>query len=356
MANKVTGTTDTSGALTTIPRAVKSVLVVAKAGADKTSDIGEKEVFSITGTADAVATFGDGSVAQKMVRVLISNGVNNIKGIVVPASGETALADTLEASLADSTIKCIVTDTNDTVTVSALKDHLALAESNDLFRYAFIAPSAESAESETDLTAFAKTIDSNRIFIPGAMLYTTDGVTVADPQVVAAGLAGLVMTETDDPALPMNGVNIAGFGGVVRMTLEAERNALANAGVVAIYAEGNTPTVWRLVTSRISENDHLIWQEGSTRFIADYVLEKVITMLRANYKRTKNVVRILDAIRDDVKVVLEDTESLEIIENFNPDTLTVARDPGDMYGALVDYEFDVVTPLYTITINQHMKL
>ena len=79
-------------------------------------------------------------------------------------------------------------------------------------------------------------------------------------------------------------------------------------------------------------------------------------MLRANYKRTKNVTRILDAIKTDVKTVLETLEGLEIIENFDPATLTVVKDPRDTYGALVDYEFDVVTPLYTITIKQHLVL
>ena len=79
-------------------------------------------------------------------------------------------------------------------------------------------------------------------------------------------------------------------------------------------------------------------------------------MLRANYKRTKNVVRILNAIRDDIKINMEKMEAAEIIENWDEATLTVVKDPKDAYGALIDYEFDVVTPLYTMTINQHMKL
>ena len=53
---------------------------------------------------------------------------------------------------------------------------------------------------------------------------------------------------------------------------------------------------------------------------------------------------------------MEKFEAAEIIENWDEATLTVTKDPQDMYGALVDYEFDVVTPLYTITITQHMKL
>ena len=113
------------------------------------------------------------------------------------------------------------------------------------------------------------------------------------------------------------------------------------------------PTIHRLVTSYTTD---VIWQEGTTRFIADTVLETIENTLRANYKRTKNVTRILDSIKTTVKGILENFEALEIIENFDPSTLTVVKDPSDIYGALVDYEFDVVTPLYTITINQHMKL
>lgn len=352
MANKVTGSTDASGALTTIPKAVKSVLVIGKVKGEVTDKtIKEKEIFAITGTADAIAVFGSESITQKIVRTLIAGGCDNIRGIVVPATGETALADALEVTMSDNTIKCIVADNNDTATVSAVKDHLVVAESNDKFRYACFAPSAENTASQTKLTAYAKTIDYNRIFIPGATLLQSDAE--ADPQVIAAGLAAAIMTETDDPALPLNGVTLKGFNGMQRTMLESEMNALANAGVTPIYMEGSTPAIFRLVTSK---TDDQVWQEGTTRFIADYVLESNETLLRANYKRTKNVTRILNAIRDDIKINMEKMAGLEIIENWDEATLTVSKDPQDLYGALVDYEFDVVTPLYTITIRQHMKL
>ena len=352
MANKVTGSTDASGALTTTPKAVKSVLVIGKVKGEATDEtIREKEIFAITGTADAISVFGADSIMHSVVRALIAGGCDNIRGIVVPATGETALADALEVTMSDNTIRCIVADNNDTATVSAVKDHLVVAESNDKFRYACFAPSAENTASQTKLTAYARTIDCDRIFIPGATLLQSDAE--ADPQVIAAGLAAAIMTETDDPALPLNGVTLKGFNGMQRTMLESEMNALANAGVTPIYMEGSTPAIFRLVTSKI---DDKVWQEGTTRFIADYVLESNETLLRANYKRTKNVTRILNAIRDDIKINMEKMAGLEIIENWDEATLTVSKDPQDLYGALVDYEFDVVTPLYTITIRQHMKL
>ena len=108
MANKVTGRTDTSGALSTAPVASKSLIIVSTAGEDKTADHAEKTIFSITGTNDAIAAFGKDSVASKIVRVLITNGVDNIKGIIIPSSGDTALSDTLDATLADKTIRMIL--------------------------------------------------------------------------------------------------------------------------------------------------------------------------------------------------------------------------------------------------------
>lgn len=351
MANKVTGRTDTSGALSTAPIAPKSTIIVGTTGDDQTANYAEKSIFSITGTNDAIAAFGSESIASKIVRVLISNGVDNIKGIIIPSTGETALADTLDTTMSDKTIKMIICLDNNAATISAVKDHLILAEANDRFRYSVFAPSVSDNEDQIKLTAFAKTVNSDRIFIPGPSLM--DGDSAADPQVVAAGLASVIMTETDDPALPVNGCQIAGFSGVSRVMLDAEMNALANAGITPLYIDGSTPAVYRLVTSAV---DDKVWQEGTTRFIADYVLESNEEMLRANYKRTKNVARILDSIKGDIKINMEKIEAKEIIENWDPNTLTVVKDPEDAYGALVDYEFDVVTPLYTITINQHMKL
>lgn len=355
MANKVTGSTDTSGALTTAPSIMKSILVVGTKKENSTTEIKENTVFGITGTADAKAAFGDNAVVEKIVKVFIQNGADYINGMILSGSSETAMADALEASMADKSIKVIIPEGNDTKTIAALKDHLALCEKNDMFRYGVIAPTEEASATQTTLIAYGKTVDSDRIFIPST-LPTLNGA-VVDPQVAAAGLGALIMTETDDPALPMNGVSMAGYSGLSRTMLETEMKILANNGITPLYLEGTSPTVYRLVTSCVTdESDHKIWQEGTTRFIADYVLENNENMLRANYKRTKNVTRILKAIRGDVKINMEKFEAAEIIENWDESTLTVVKDPNDQYGALVDYEFDVVTPLYTITIRQHMKL
>lgn len=349
MANKVTGKTDTTGALSIAPSMPKSVLLIGQKAGTPSVTVEPNTIFSISGTTDAVDKFGAESIMVKATKVLIQNSVNNIFGIIADTTEEvaTGYADALSASLGEKSIKCIVVDNQDDAVVSELKTHLAMAESEDMFRYATLGVTEDTNEA---IVAFAKSIDDSRIFIAGPTF--TDGTNAISEVVVAAGLAGVIMTETTDPALPMNGVVVNGIGNVARTMLESDKTLFASNGVTALYNDG-TPTIHRLVTSYTKD---AIWQEGTTRFIADYVLENVETTLRSNYKRTKNVTRILDSIKTTVKGLLENFEALEIIENFDASTLTVVKDPADMYGALVDYEFDVVTPLYTITINQHMKL
>lgn len=345
MANKITGSTDTTGALSIAPSMPKSVLLIGKKTGTPTKVIAENTVFSIVGTADASDKFGTDSIMIKAVKALIQNGVDSIYGVITDG---TAYADALEASLGEKSVKCIIIDNYAEENITALKTHLTKAEKEDLFRYAVIG--VESDDNDA-IVEFAKDIDDSRIFVVGPTF--TNGDTAVDRIIVAAGVTGAIMTETTDPALPMNGVQVLGIGNVNKAMLESNKKLFADNGVVALFNDGGVPVIHRLVTSYTTD---AIWQEGTTRFIADYVLENVENVLRANYKRTKNVTRILDSIKTTVKGLLENFEALEIIENFDPSTLTVVKDPTDLYGALVDYEFDVVTPLYTITINQHMKL
>lgn len=460
MANKVTGSTDTSGALSIAPSTAKSVLLVGKVTGTAKEKHDPNKIFSIVSTSDVKRAFGEESPMVAAAKILISNGVDYISGIITadkpaepetpvtpPASGDKytlsfeaqtgytltvggtevtennyddyftinestgavstvgdtvaiikvtdsssndttktvqdlitdgwlkvtkvtadsgvstaaetdsddeelyGVAGALQASMDDITIKVIVLE--DQTAISDLKSHLELCEENDMFRYAVIAPPTTCIKRQ-DLINFAKTVNDSRIFIPGPPMVDTNAV-VADRVVAAAGLSAVIMTETSDPALPLDSVKIKGLGGVCRRALDSEKKILADNGISPLYTDGSVPAIWRLVTSYL---DDKVWQEGTTRFIADYVLETVENTLRANYKRTKNTTRILGdtGIRGTVKSILLRMEELEIIENFDETTLTVVKDPNDMYGALVDYEIDVVTPLYTITVTQHLKL
>lgn len=359
MANKIIGRTDTTGNVSVVTNSDRAVLLVGT-GVDETKEV----LFQINSTTEASTHFGPESNASEIVRILIRNGVTNIKGICVGDVGELeepytqatdAYAAALTKSMSAEDIMCIILDKSDKTLYSAVKEHLAEAEAEDLYRYAVVGCGSDVNTTELAI-AEATAVDSDRMFIPYPNMVDDAGKAV-DGSITAAGIAAAIVTQTNDPALPVSGVPLSGYGGVAVKLLKTEFDTLCDGCVVPIYIEGGVPYIYRLVTtSQKDDGKDSIWHDATTRLIADDVLDSVMAKLRANYKRTKNVSRVLNAIKTDVISVLEDKEGLEIIQNFDRDTVSVIRDPNDIYGALVDYEFQVVTPLYTITITQHMKV
>lgn len=348
MANRITGSTDTTGAISIRPKSEKSLLLVCKSAGTAVANT----IYTVNGTADATTKFGE--EVAKLIKVLINNGVDNIKCVSVGTTGDAeAYADAMDASLVDNTIKVVIIDTTVSEIITALKAHLNKAEGEDMFRYGVVGLAATAIE---DAIEEVEAINDKRIFAPFPHFVDHENKVLSGTY-AAAGLAALIMTETSDPAMPMNGVEFIGFGGTSLSLLKADKNNLEKGGITAVVGN-SSPSVWRLVTTRTKDGDveDPIWHEGTTLFIADDVLDTMIGTLQATYKRTKNTARIIDAIRTTVIGILEVKEGLEIIENFDKNTVSVIQDPEDIYGVLVDYEFDVVTPLYTITISQHMKL
>lgn len=363
MANKIIGRTDTSGAMSvgvsTVSNSSRPILLVGT-GVDEIKEV----IFAVNGTTDATTHFGADSPFVETVKILIRNGVNVIHGICVGASGESNPYETESAAyeaaldksmLLDEDAMCIILDKSDATIYTGLSAHLTKAEAEDLFRYAVVGVPAATTTID-GAKAIATSINHDRVFVAFPNAVDANGVTV-DGVLTAAGVAAAICTETNDPALPVSGVAVNGFGGISKKLLASEQDELAKAGVVALYPESGVPTIYRMVTTaQATGGTDSIWHDATTRFIADNVLASVIAKLRANYKRTKNVTRILNSIKTDVITVLEEKEGLEIIQEFDRATVSVVRDPDDIYGALVDYEFKVVTPLYTITITQHMKV
>jgi phage tail sheath gpL-like len=355
MPNNVTGITDASGAISTISGLSKTVCIVgAKAtGASATA----KTIFDVYGTSDAEAKWGATSLAAKLVRVLITNGVTSIKGIMTPDIDGTLTTKALtydaafDELLKDSNIGVVIIDEVDSTVIDKLSDHLALAEAEDKFRLGVVGMTAGKTNAE--LTTFAATLADKRMYTAGPNTLDTDGAAQSGIY-LAAGLASAIATETNDPALPLNGVALEGFGGLERVLLKSEIDALIAGGVIPMYTgDDGKPTIYRAVSTYTTD---ATWQELTTVMIADDILASCINRIKTNYKRTKNVARILNAMRTDIVDILQKKNDLEIIENFNSKLVSVAKDPDDNYGALIDYEFDVVTPLYNVTIRQHMKL
>lgn len=357
MPINVTGSTDTSGAISVMPTRTKVVCVVGVKGGTPTTTA--LTVADIVSTAEASTLFGSTAKAVNMVEILIKNGVSQIKGILVPETGSdyATVKDAYDAAfdkLLLHDVDIIVIDTSNSTVITALKDHLTLAESEDKFRYGCVGKNGTNAE----LTALATSINDSRIVLAGPDLYDKN-MGDADETLIGAGIASIIAVTTD-PAQPNDGVELLGFGGCKRTVLKSEKEALANAGVTVLYqSAGGRPMTYQVVTTYTKNTQGAadpVWHDLTTRLIADHVLSTNQQLIKANFQRTKNVDRILSAIRTMILVNMQTQQSLEIIENFDPATLTVLKDPTDQFGALVNYVFDVVTPLYNVTITQSLKL
>lgn len=410
MANKIIGKTDISGALNLggiTANSKRPVLVVGE-GVDETKEV----VFRLRGTADAATHFGPTSPCNNIIRALILNGVKVVYGICVGDVGtETQVSKTVAAdeennpikdsegnytiiedtnsyegntatvqvtelvggayaskaeayaaafkqSLADTEVMLIILDTCDSTIFDPLAKHLKDAEAADLYRYAVVGMPA-SVTDNLKVIEMAEKLNSDRMFIGFPNLVDDNNITL-DGYMTAAGIASILNTKTDDPALPTNNIGVVGFGGVSSKIDEEAYTELMDFGVVPFVIEDGIPVIWRMVTTAQKSTGaqalESIWHDATTRLIADDVLSTVLAKLKHNYKRTKNVVRILNAIRTDIISVLDQKLAVEIIEEFDPNLVTVVKDPNDRYGALADFEYKVVSPLYTITVTQHIKI
>ena len=358
MANRIISSTDTSGNTSVIVNSDHSILIVG-VGVDTTKEV----IFNITSTTEAITHFGPSSVAVQLVNTLIKNGVSYIKGINIAEFGEAkpyatkelAYAGALAKTMTDEDIKCIILDCVDSTVTAVLNTHLTNAETAELARYGVVGVSAATI-TVAGATAIATALNGSRMFVAYPNVTDANNV-VLDGTYTAAGIAAIIMTCTDDPALPVSGVGIKGFGGIATKLLDTEINTLITAGVTPLYPDNSVPTISRLVTTAQQvTNVDSVWHDGTTRFISDNVLESVKSVLKANYKRTKNVSRVISSIRTDIISVLTEKQGLEIIQNFDKANVSVIKDPSNNYGALVDYPIQVVTPLYTITITQHLKV
>jgi hypothetical protein len=361
MSINVKGTTDTTGASSVLAGTSKTIVVVGVKGASVPT-LTPNKLVSILSTKDASSKFGDNTKVVNMVKTLITNGVKDIKGILVdavvaPATIGTVYESALDVLLGNPNIKFILLDTQETTVLAKLKTHLNVAEAEQMRRYGVTAIPSTITDIATMPDWVETNADHKRIFVAGPTALNDDG-TDAEPLLLASALCAILATETNDPALPASGVATVGFGGVKQIMLTSEMEALTSAGITLFTMDGGEMVTYKVVTSAVTLNSDgvVIYHDATTILIDDYIMDKVRAKLKANYPRTKNVARVLDSMRGDVVNELSDANALEIIENFDEKLVSVIKDSSDIYGALVDYTFDVVTPLYTITLTQHMKL
>jgi len=307
---------------------------------------------------DAGAALYGGATAScpmtELLRLLFLNGAAAV--VAVPAAvGRAATTAELTAGLAvlaaQETVQLIVCGSDDADVHAAILTAITAA---DAVREDRIAVLGKNTGAVSALTAAAAALNSERAVLVGPRPLDASGSALSGFY-LAAAVAGAIAGETD-PAIPLGGAAVKGFGGLETRYGEGELDTLIRGGVTAVEAVSGGISVVRGVTTRTTTAGaaDTTWRELTTVLIVDDVIPAVRESLRARFARSKNTALTRSAVRSRVIMLLEDKKDREIIEDYSG--VTVAADTADPTVCVVDFSFTVAHGLNQIHIYAHITV
>ena len=305
------------------------------------------EVVSLLSYGEAAAKFGSDCALTKLVKLLFQNGAAAVEAVAaaVGATATTAEYTAAFAALANKeNVTILICDSTDAEVASAMKSSIEGCGENCKYRIGLV----ETGGSVSDAAAKAAALNCERIVLTYPSAEGRAGA-------VAAAVAGVLAGQTD-PALPLNGAELAGVEGFSRIYSDSEVTTLVTAGVTAVESVYGAPSVVRGVTTRTKTGGaaDTTFRELTTMLIIDDVVPSVRTALRRRFPRVKNTAQTRGAIRTQVIIELEDKVKREIIESF--DNVTAAADETDPTVCNVSFSFTVAHGLNRIVLSAHISV
>ena len=305
---------------------------------------------TVSSYADAASKFGVGSNATELTRLLLLNGAPVIIALTVKNGATTTdYTDAFNTLKNDENIRILVCDSHSTAVHAAMLESISTAPENCKHRIGVVG----SASTVQQLKAIAMDLNSERMLIvsPVASVNGTDGIAGS----TAAALAG-VIAAGNDPALPLNGAELYGLGGLSRNYSDSDIDALVLAGVTPLETVGGRVSVVRGITSRSRTGGvtDATWRELTTTLILDDVITTVRNSLRTRFTRAKNTVQTRGAIRTQVIIELESKLTREIIDSYG--AVTVTPSDSDPTVCEVSFEFAVAHGLNRIYLTAHITV
>ncbi len=355
----VYSTLDASKAVSALPGDAKVIGIIANA---KQGTKGDKYV--ILGYADAEKTFGTDSEFTDMTNLiyhLFKNGAKKVIAVpaAVPTSTETKATDAdyqsaLDALLKEEAVQIIVTDSTELTVHAKIKTHVEDASADTKERIAVVG--GASGKTATEVVTAATAINSSRVVYVDPAPLADDATTQLSGAYMAATVAAQIAVNVD-PALPMTGVELKGFGGLEVKRTGNEIEALLGGGVTAIETINGRIQIVRAVTTYTQDaggNPDTTWQELTTTLIADDVITTVRNALAVKYRRAKNSEAKRSSIKTEVATILESKLNAEIIEEYTEPSVT--KNSSNPTWCDVDFGFNVMDPLNQIHISAHMTV
>ena len=322
-----------ASAVVTAGRGNKTVGVVAKA---VRGTVGEAVI--LTGYAAGVAAFGEDATPgmSTILRLLFSNGAATVAAVRVADEGALTDYEAAFEILGKQDAQIVVCDSADTAVQQALRTTVETASGQRRERIAVV---GGDGDTTAELVTRAAALNSERVVLVGPDALNSAGETL--PGVFAAAALAGVLADGGDPAVPLNGAEMAGLGGLVEDYSDNDIDLLVRGGVTPLESVAGVISPVRGITTRTTTGGaaDTTWRELTTILIVDDIIPTLRAALRSRFARAKNTARGRSAIRSQVIVELEKKVAAEIIDGYGEVTVTASEE--DPTVCLVEFSFAV---------------
>ena len=329
-------------------RGGKTVGVAAKAARGTVG-----EAVTLTGYAAGAAAFGEDTAPgmSTILRLLFSNGAATVVAVRVADSGKTTDYQAAFDALGQREVQIVVCDSADQAVQQALRTAVETASASRRERIAVVGGDGDTA---AELVERAAALNSERVVLVGPDALDEAGERL--PSVFAAAAAAGVIAGERDPALPLNGAELRGLGGLSADYSDNDIDLLVRGGVTPLESVGGVISAVRGITTRTTTGGaaDAAWRELTTILIVDDIIPSVRAALRSKFARAKNTARGRSAIRSQVIVELEKKVAAEIIESYGEVTVSASAD--DPTVCVVEFGFAVAHGLNQIYLTAHITV
>ena len=340
-----------------------STVVISNAGDKVVGVVGQAaagtvgQAVRLTSVDQAVTAFGQGTgnSITNLARLALYNGAAAVVAVAAKVGGEpskeeyTAAFAVLEGQ---EDVDLVVCGSGELEVQQALRQSVEQASAARKERIAVVGSDGESVE---ELVVRAEALNSERVVLVAPNALSADGESTLSGVAVAAAVAGVIAAEPD-PAVPLGGAEVLGFGGLDAAYSDNDLDLLIRGGVTPLECVSGKLSVVRGITTRTKTGESVdaTWRELTTILVVDHVIPTVRNSLRAKFSRSKNTEQTRSAIRSQVILDLANQLTREIITGY--DEVTVTADSENPTVCLVDFGFTVAHGINQIHLSAHITI
>ena len=338
--------------------AYDAAAVVSAAKGSKTIGVAAKaargtvgEAVTVTGYAAGVAAFGEDTDPgmSTLLRLLFLGGAGKV--VAVRVADEDADYQAAFEVLGKQDAQVVLCDSAELTVQQALRSAVETASAQRRERIAVVGGDGENV---AELVERAKALNSERVVLVGPD--ALDGSGNRLPGVFAAAAVAAAIAAGKDPAVPLNGTELYGLGGLAEDYSDNDIDLLVRGGVTPLESVGGVISPVRGITTRTTTGGaaDATWRELTTILVVDDIIPTVRAALRSKFSRAKNNARSRGAIRSQVIVELEKKVAAEIIDSYGE--VAVTADAEDPTVCLVEFSFAVAHGLNQIYLTVHITV